>query len=365
MVKRAVYAGTFDPPTLGHLWVISEAAQLFDEIIVAIGVNLDKRTMFSLEERKTMLKEIVLEYPNVQVSSFANQYLVAYAESVDSRFIIRGIRNSADYEYEKTMRHINGELRPDVTTVFLIPPPEVVEISSSAVKGLIGPDGWERIVSAYVPEAVLKKLLGHCHSLWTNLKAIGAQGEPDAFWKETLSPYFETSRHYHNWQHICSALADFYQAKDFAEDPLAVEVALWYHDAVYDTNTGDNEERSAELARSMIQRIGLSETFGDKVVNLVLATKHTVPPIDSDAQILVDIDLGILGKSEKEFDEYEQGIRKEYSWVTYEQFAAKRAQILQAFLDRPYIYSCKFFRDKYESKARDNLKRSIAKLRLV
>lgn len=154
-MKRAIYAGSFDPPTNGHLWLIAQGAKLFDELVVAIGTNPEKRYTFSLAERLAMLAQLVSAYPNASVASYDNQFLVHYAESVGASHILRGIRNEGDYQNERGLRHINHDLRAEITTVFLMPPRELAEVSSSLVKGLIGPVGWEAVVQRYVPPAVL------------------------------------------------------------------------------------------------------------------------------------------------------------------------------------------------------------------
>lgn len=158
MEKLAVYAGSFDPHTIGHLWMIEQGAALFDRLIVAIGVNPEKHCLFSVEKRLEMLRRSVEQYHNVEVTSYTNQFLITYAQSLGARFVLRGIRNESDYEYERGMRNINGDLNASLTTVFLMPPRGIAEISSSMVKGLIGPDGWEPIVRRYVPEPVFEKL---------------------------------------------------------------------------------------------------------------------------------------------------------------------------------------------------------------
>lgn len=157
--KLAVYAGTFDPHTIGHLWMIEQGAALFDRLIVAIGINPEKSCLFSVDERIDMLRRSVEQFPNVEVSSFTNQFLITYAKSVGAQFVLRGIRTESDYEYERVMRNINGDLNSGITTVFLMPPRVIAEVSSSMVKGLIGPEGWETTVSRYVSESVFKKLL--------------------------------------------------------------------------------------------------------------------------------------------------------------------------------------------------------------
>ena len=159
VVRRAVYAGSFDPITNGHLWMIREASRLFDELIVAIGVNPDKRAMFTLEERLAMLREATAGLENVRIDHFQSMFLVNYAKQAGAPFIVRGIRNEVDYGFERGMRHINGELAPQKLTVFLMPPRDLAEISSSFVKGLIGPDGWQEVIHRYVPASVHRKLV--------------------------------------------------------------------------------------------------------------------------------------------------------------------------------------------------------------
>ena len=166
MLRRAVYAGSFDPPTNGHLWMIAEAAKLFDELIVAIGINPEKKSSYTLAERSAFLQEIVAPYPNVRIASFEYEFLVNYAHEVGASFIVRGIRSGGDYEYERAIRYINADLQPSIQTVFLMPPREIAEISSTMVKGLIGPKGWREIVLRYVPEPVYQKMLAdNAHSV--------------------------------------------------------------------------------------------------------------------------------------------------------------------------------------------------------
>ena len=157
-MKIGIYAGTFDPPTNGHLWVIEHGAQLFDRLIVAVGINPEKQTLFRVHERETMLKEVVADFDNITVVSFINQYLVRYADAAGATHILRGIRNSDDFEYERAMRHLNGDIVPGITSVYLIPPRTIAEVSSSVVKGLVGPEGWQDVIANYVPATVVRQL---------------------------------------------------------------------------------------------------------------------------------------------------------------------------------------------------------------
>ena len=157
--RMAVYAGSFDPLTIGHLWMIEQGVSLFDKLVVAIGINPEKRYTFTLKERLAMLSESLTKYRNLSVRSFSNFYLIDYARSIGATHILRGIRSESDYEYERTMRNINGDLGPRICTIFLMPPRDIAEVSSSMVKGLIGPTGWERIVRQYVPPPVYRRLV--------------------------------------------------------------------------------------------------------------------------------------------------------------------------------------------------------------
>lgn len=158
-MRKAVYAGSFDPITNGHLWLIEQGANLFDELVVAIGINPEKRYTFSLEERLQMIRESTAAYPQIVVDNFEAHFLVHYATAIDARYILRGIRNGADYESERGWRYINGDLSAGITTVFLMPPRELAEVSSSLVRGMVGPSGWEAVVKGYVPPAAYQLLV--------------------------------------------------------------------------------------------------------------------------------------------------------------------------------------------------------------
>lgn len=132
---------------------------MFAQLIVAVGVNPEKKSTFSVEERLMMLRESTKQFGNVSVQSFSNRYLIHYAQSIGATHILRGIRSVGDYEFERTMRNINSDLDSKICTVFLMPPRDIAEVSSSMVRGLIGPDGWKKIVRKYVPTPVYKRLL--------------------------------------------------------------------------------------------------------------------------------------------------------------------------------------------------------------
>lgn len=157
--RKAVYAGSFDPVTKGHLWIIEQAATMFDHVIIAIGENVEKKYSFPLKTRLQLLKEVTKQLPNIEIAQFKNQFLIHYAQNVKAQYIIRGIRNATDYEYEKSMRYINSDIYQNINTIFLIPPRDVAEVSSSLVKGLVGSKGWEAVIEKYVPLPVAKAMI--------------------------------------------------------------------------------------------------------------------------------------------------------------------------------------------------------------
>lgn len=161
METRAVYAGSFDLLTVGHMWMIERGMELFDNLIVAVGINPAKSAsqMFDEDERMEMIDSCLTAYQRrrCEITSFGG-YLATFASEENCDYILRGVRNSEDFEYERVMRNLNSDFAPDITTVFLTPPRELSEVSSSIVKGLIGPTGWEKVIKEMVPRPVFEKL---------------------------------------------------------------------------------------------------------------------------------------------------------------------------------------------------------------
>jgi pantetheine-phosphate adenylyltransferase len=141
------------------MFMIEKGCLLFDELIVAVGINPNKKYSFTREARIKMLRECSCGYENARVDHFENRFLVDYAESVGANYILRGIRSQQDYEFERAMRNVNEDMNPNITTIFLMPPREICEISSSFVKGMIGPKGWQKTIKPYVPEPVYRRLV--------------------------------------------------------------------------------------------------------------------------------------------------------------------------------------------------------------
>lgn len=184
---------------------------------------------------------------------------------------------------------------------------------------------------------------------------VGARGAGATLCAQLLARYAEPQRKYHTQQHLGECLAAFERARDLAERPGEVELALWFHDAVYEVTRHDNEEQSAQWARRELLADGVAEAVAQRVYLLVMATRHTAVPTLGDEQLLVDIDLSILGADAARFAQYEQQIRDEYAFVPAWLFRRKRKAILQTFLDRPRIFSTDTFHTELEPRARANL----------
>ncbi|MDD5350980.1 MAG: pantetheine-phosphate adenylyltransferase [Chthoniobacteraceae bacterium] len=153
-MRRAVYPGSFDPVTNGHLDVIERAARQYDEVLVAIAHNEAKTGLFTFEERVALLREAVQQHPNVQVTQFQG-LLVDYARSVQAQVILRGLRAVSDFEYEFQMALMNRKLDSDVETMFLMPKEEYTYLSSRLVKEIarLGGD-----IGAFVPDCIARAL---------------------------------------------------------------------------------------------------------------------------------------------------------------------------------------------------------------
>jgi len=149
------------------------------------------------------------------------------------------------------------------------------------------------------------------------------------------------------------------EARSLAERPDEIEVALWFHDAIYDVRRHDNEERSADWACESLSAAGVSSDVVNRVRSLILVTDHRSPPRGRDAEIMVDIDLAILGAEPRRFDEYERQIREEYDWVAENVFRRERGKILTGFLARPRIFWTDHFCERFEARARDNIAGAI------
>ena len=184
---------------------------------------------------------------------------------------------------------------------------------------------------------------------------------------ELAALYQAADRHYHGLAHIEAMLALAAEYRHLLHDPEAVEAAIWFHDAIYDSRAKDNEAKSAELAEKRLAgRVGPHRLA--RVAAMISATAtHQLPPFRDenaldDAALLLDMDLAILGAEPAVFDAYEKAVRLEYGWVEEPMWRAGRSAVLQNFIARPHIFNTQIFRDRFEARARENLDRSLRAL---
>lgn len=194
---------------------------------------------------------------------------------------------------------------------------------------------------------------------WQALMArLGLSGNQTTF-DALIASYSEKHRHYHNLSHLDAVLRSLDQASELTDHKDQIELALWFHDAIYKPFSSKNEAKSAQWARTFLTQNDVNEEITNKVVELIMATAHGFVPKVKDQQLIVDIDLAILGSSEQDYDTYTRAVRKEYKWVPSFVYFRNRKALLKSFLGRPRIYSCDAFYEKREAQARDNLYREL------
>ena len=185
---------------------------------------------------------------------------------------------------------------------------------------------------------------------------------PAGLLTELMAAWSEPHRHYHDVRHLGECLALWLRWRSDCERPGEVGVALWFHDAVYDPRAESNELNSAAWAARSLIRAGLASDVAQRVHDLVMTTRHDAPATGAQAQVLVDIDLSILGSPAERFERYDQDVRKEYSWVPGFRYRDQRTQVLQGFLDRPRLYHGEAAVALLEGQARVNLAAALSRL---
>ncbi|UBF28044.1 hypothetical protein K9N68_09205 [Kovacikia minuta CCNUW1] len=204
--------------------------------------------------------------------------------------------------------------------------------------------------------------MGNHESRWEKIwQKLQAPEVPRSLLKQLVRAYSAPNRFYHNLSHIQDCLSKFDHINALATDPAEVELAIWFHDAIYNPKRNDNEQRSAIWAKAAIAQAGLHPGIAERVSDLILATEHHTEVRGRDAQVMVDIDLSILGSEENIFWQYDANIRKEYAWVPDPIFKQKRIEILRGFLSRSSIYNLEEYQARFEEKARANLERAIVR----
>ena len=372
-MKKIAFSGTLDPITNGHMWVIQEARELADEVVVLLSENPFKKPQFGAARRQQIVQSSMAErgWTNVSVVLVRGDYTARAAKRQGIDFLIRGIRNTADFDYENLIQQANVDVLHGAKTLFVMPPRDLGSVSSSFVRGLQGPVGWHWTTKRFMPAPayqawILDWLRKDWDSLWPH-----DQAEAPA-WFERLTgatAYGAPERAYHNLDHLVHGLTELgvWAANSGASghDVSTLKKAFWFHDAVYGGRLDglSNEEQSARLWLAS----GL-DADGAQTAALIRATEHARPP--ANAQRLQDAmmgaDLAILGQPADVYDNYARSVRIEYSHVDAASYRAGRAAILAHFLKAAQagtLYADRYFADLYGDAARDNLAREMASLK--
>lgn len=183
----------------------------------------------------------------------------------------------------------------------------------------------------------------------------GWEEDAESVWQQLLAHYSEPARAYHTLEHLTHCFREFDAVPQLGENRRLVEMALWFHDVIYDPKARDNELKSCEFFTALAVKAGLNRPFMDEVCSAIMLTRHDRFPFRRDEQLVVDIDLSILGAEPAAFAKYEQQVRQEYAWLADKDFAQGRLQLLEKFLQRQRIFITTPFYDQYEAKARQNL----------
>lgn len=197
---------------------------------------------------------------------------------------------------------------------------------------------------------------------WSSLMDAWGFDANQVTYHALVEAYGQGHRHYHTAEHVNACLQNFDRCAAQADNPREVELALWFHDAVYSPLSGKNELRSAEWASSFLSKNNATSNAAQRVHALIMATMHNAPSQSKDESILIDVDLSILGVSSQAYEAFEVAVRKEYKYVPGFLYRKKRAAVLQQFLGRTRIYQNEPFSSQLEGSARENLSKAVSNL---
>lgn len=378
-MKKIAFSGSLDPITNGHLWVIGEARALADEVVVFISENPLKAPQFPAERRRRIVEQSLAErgWNNVSVVVVKGDYTARAAKRHGIDYLVRGIRNTTDFDYENLLQQANVDVLQGAKTIFVMPPRDLGAVSSTFVRALQGPVGWHWSMQKFVPGAayaawILDWLRKDWEKLW-HYAALSAEAAANAdHWFAHLTgeqAYGAPRRSYHNLDHLVHGLSEIAvwaaNAGADAEAVATLKKAFWFHDAVYalPAREHSNEEASARLW--LVARLDNADR--EAVARLIRLTEHAQQQAASHPlrDVMLGVDLAILGQTEEVYDAYARSIRAEYAGLDEASYRAGRKAVLQHFLaraERGELYADAYFADLYQAAAQRNLRREIATL---
>lgn len=378
-MKKIAFSGTLDPITNGHMWVIGEARSMADEVTVFLSENPFKKPQFPAEERKQIIERSAAQrgWQNVRVIIVKGDYTARAAKKHGIDYLIRGIRNTADFDYENLIQQTNVDVLHGAKTIFVMPPRDLGSVSSSFVKALQGPVGWHWSMKKFVPEPaydawILDWLRKEWESLWSYHKAEPQRIANADRWFSRLigiSSYGGPARRYHNLDHLVHGLTEIkVWASNTGADQNDIDTmkkAFWFHDAVYEHahDSVSNEEASARMWLGS----ALDETGAEEPAALIRATDHfQESSIDHRLKnVMLGVDLAILGQDDDVYDGYADAIRAEYGNVpepVYRENRCKALIHLHEKAEARQLYGDSYFAEQYNERAMANMAREIAGL---
>lgn len=385
-MKKIGFSGTLDPITNGHMWVIGEARSMADEVIVFLSQNPVKQPQFSAEQRQQIIEQSARErgWGNVQVVIVKGDYTARAAKKYGADYLIRGIRTTADFDYENLIQQTNVDVLQGAKTIFVMPPRDLGSVSSSFVKALEGPVGWNWTMKKFVPGPayqawILDWLRKEWESLWPINGGRATDADPAAransarWFKQLTGPtaYGGAGRFYHNLDHLVHGLSEIrvWASNTLAtrQDSEALKKAFWFHDAVYDHEEGlfSNEEASAQLW----QGSGLDADAASvaEVAELIRATDHFQGAAIQHRlkDVMLSVDLAILGQDDEVYQAYTRAIGAEYAHLPEAEFRAGRRQVLthlRGKAEAGRLLGDAYFADQYNEQAIANLTRELSVL---
>jgi len=359
---KGIYPGSFDPITNGHLDIIKRAAKLFEELTVLIAINPEKKEFLPLSQRIKLIIKSVKGFTNVNVASYSG-LTTDFAKLKNFSFMVRGIRDANDFEYEKKLFDINKKINSNVETIFIPTNPETSMISSSVVRTIhnIGGD-----VSSFVPECVDRTLYLK-KSFDDIIKNLNFNTEKKVeIFNKIIDAYDNPTRGYHDDKHIVSMLKNLDEFilnnPNSIQKPNEFKFAILMHD--YVNGTPNEVIESTDAAEEFIKQMAPNYNL-NYIKKIILATDyfHKTSNPSMDEMLIQDLDLSILGSNPVDYREYTKLIREQYSHVSDDIFNNERKRILQIFLDKENIYNIDYFKSKYEVQARKNINDELETLK--
>ncbi len=330
-MDNLAFAGSFDPLTNGHLWVIQEARKIADSVTVFIASNPHKTSLFSVKEREKIILQAAMDNntTNIKTRIISREYVSQAASSDNIEYLIRGIRSSSEYDYENLLQQTNYELLRGAKTLFVMPPRDLGSVSSSYVKSLIGPIGWHYQIKQFLPNSSYKALIQK--KLEQHLCLFLGE-QPSTTLIDNITKNYE--RPYHNLEHIIHCLTElnFIDGLDENERKI-VGLAIIFHDIIQESTS--SEDKSANFAVTTLKN-QLNSKEQHLLSELISSTAHSKQTSGENIELkklIQAIDLSIFGQDINIYTEYSNNIRKEYSQFPDEVYYPKRKEILQHFLN--------------------------------